>query len=485
MFAAGSDEDVLPRVEPPREARSRSPPQRWGEQHPRSIQWHEWLRGFVAQAGMPQGQQARKLIIESMFTGMNPIAWSLAHGGIDVDDLIGAECKEHARAFMRKNRVMPKQCYKDVIEMSAAGLAPSQPGYVRADIFVAGFPCQPYSSQARKKLEPTKHPLYKYSGVTFDHILHTRPRVALLENIVGFAQVADYFGAMRSGLDLMQEKLGPVYHIGWSRMNLSTWLDCSRPRLYIWLIAKDVGTSADCGAIGRQIRLLESSRPERFCARVEDFMFKCGSDEWRRRVQLDLQCRGSLAVSRAVRSSTKGEQKAQGHIRSLTPVGAGRLMGLTGTPRQQAMYQALVAARCAAKGCDATLPGSRASALEGFKWDFSQNLPATRLCSQAAPSEGCSEVDPVLSRAVLGPLACMVRGSLPFSFEHDRVVMAEEMLRSHGWQIGAAVPDCSEIKDSDLQDLVGEMQAVQTLSAVVWSTLAVLAPKLSGLFAHT
>ena len=80
-------------------------------------------------------------------------------------------------------------------------------------------------------------------------------------------------------------------------------------------------------------------------------------------------------------------------------------------------------------------------------------------------------------------MLCLVRGSLPYSFEHDRLVLAEELLRSHGWQIGAKVPDCTGIKERELQDLVGEMQAVQTLSVVLWSTMIAMAPRLSGLLA--
>ena len=448
------------------------------ETRPRSIQWHDWLQGVVSPAREQWGRQRRQLVTESMFTGMNPLAWTLAQGGFDIDDRIGAERKEHARAFMRKNRVLPRQCYKEADDMMAAGLAPSQPGYVRADLFVAGFPCQPYSSQARKKLEPTKHPLFRFTILTIDYVLLTRPRMIVLENTIGFSQDADYFGEERSGLDLVQERLGPLYHLGWSKMNLSVWLDCSRPRLYMWLIAKDVGTHEECEAIARQIHLLESSRPERFCAHVEDFMFQCSSEEWRKHVQLGLQCRGSLAASRAAKTDTQGEQKANGHLLSLPQVEAGRLMGLQGTPRQQAMYRALVAARCADSNCDATQPGPRAHAMKGFKWDFSQNLPAR--------SDDCKDelaLDPALRSAVRGPMACMLRGSLPYSFEHDRLVLAEEMLRSHGWQIGAKVPDCTGIKPGDLQDLVGEMQAVQTLSVVLWSTLMVVAPRLSGLFA--
>ena len=314
--------------------------------------------------------------------------------------------------------------------------------------------------------------------LTIDYILLTRPRVILLENVMGFRLHADYFGEERSGFDILQEKLDPLYRVGWSKMDLSVWLDCARPRLYIWLVAKDVGAVEDCEAIGRQIHLLESSRPERFRARAEDFMFQCSSEEWRERVLLGLQCRSSLAASRAAQTDTKGERKAQRHLLSLPRVEVGRLKGLQGTPRQQAMYQALVAARCADSNCDAAQLGPRAHTLKGFKWDFSQNLPT--------PSDRCKDESPVdnaLRYAIRRPMLCLVRGSLPYSFEHDRLVLAEELLRSHGWQMGAKVPDCTGIKERDLQDLVGEMQAVQTLSVVLWSTLMVVAPRLSGLFA--
>ena len=272
---------------------------------------------------------------------------------------------------MQKNRVLPKQCYRKAEEMMAAGLAPSQPGYVRADLFLAGFPCQPYSSQSRTKLDPTKHKCFPLTLLTIDYILLTRPRVALLENVVGFREYADYFGEERSGFDILRGKLDPLYHLGWSKLDLSVWLDCARPRLYMWLVAKDVGTVEECEAIGRQMHLLESSRPERLRARVEDFMFQCSSEEWRERVQLRLQCRGGLAFSRAPKTDTEGERKAEKHLLSLQRVEVGRLRGLQGTPRQRAMYQALVAARCADNKCDVGSAGSRADALEGFKWDFS------------------------------------------------------------------------------------------------------------------
>ena len=58
-------------------------------------------------------------------------------------------------------------------------------------------------------------------------------------------------------------------------------------------------------------------------------------------------------------------------------------------------------------------------------------------------------LDQVLQTAVSGPLACAVRQSLPYRFEHERLILGEEMLRSHGWQMGAKVPDCSGLTEAE------------------------------------
>ena len=79
-------------------------------------------------------------------------------------------------------------------------------------------------------------------------------------------------------------------------------------------------------------------------------------------------------------------------------------------------------------------------------------------------------------------MGCMLRSSVPFSFEHDRVILAEEIIRSHGWQMGAMVPDCSGIREVDVRDLAGEMQAIQSISVVMWAVMAAVGDKLEGLF---
>ena len=445
------------------------------------------------------GPQSRALVIESMFTGMNPYGFILARGGIDFDDRAGAERKPHARHFMRKNGLLPRQCYEEAKDMRDAGLASSQPGYVRSDLFCAGFPCQPFSQQARKKFDPTTHRGFECCLLMIDHIIRTRPRVVLLENTTGFLRAACFDGVLQRGVDFLKERLGCFYHIGWATLNLTAWLDVARPRLYLWLIAIDVGSSEDCEAIAEHTRLLESTRPPEYCAMVEDFMFPRGSDEWRTKVLVALQCREGGALSRVPNGATKGEAKAQDHHDPTVAVPMGRLWGLTGTPRQRAMYKALVAARCVDRQCELTDSVAVVGALRNFKWDFSQNLPAKSTtgssnASALASSQGAQpsdnvesvttqhKVDVNLLPFVRGPLGCMVRKSVPFSFEHDRVILPEEVLRSHGWQIDGTGPDCTGITEHELQDLVGEMQAVQTCSVVVWSVLVVVAPKLSGVF---
>ena len=147
----------------------------------RSIEWHDWIHKFLGTAKRASGGQLRKLIVEFMFIGMNPTTFCLARGGLDIDDRVGAERKPHARAFMRNNKLLPRQLHTEAQAMHAAALAHSRGGHHRADVFTAGFPCQPWSSQKRRRSAPEGHALFECAELSFDYILRTRPSVAILE----------------------------------------------------------------------------------------------------------------------------------------------------------------------------------------------------------------------------------------------------------------------------------------------------------------
>lgn len=459
------------------EARSRSPSSKAID---RTL-WHEWLQERIRPRREGLGVQRRPLILESMFTGMNASAFVLQVGGLAYEDRVGAEKKSYAHTFMQDNGIAPARCFEKAEDLAASDVCGSATS--PADLFVAGFPCQPYSSQARKVANPVAHPLFRSMDLMIGYIRSSAPRVVILENTVGFQNVADFAGTMCTGVDYLVARLGDMYSIEHKTMNLRVWLDVNRPRLWIWLVRRRVGTDADLRAkvVGKLAVDIESSRPVHLRASVHDFMIKSGSAEWREKVAMPLQCRGGAASSRAVAVATAGERAAQAltakalalrAARGSAPIGgdscpvecakALRMWGFQGSARQRAIVEALLATRCCHLGItDPSL------ARKGLFWDMSQNA--------------CEDL--IDQPTKLENLACMVRSSLPYSFEADRLVLPEEVLRSHGWQIGDRRPVCSSLKDYEVQDLAGEMQAIQTLSVVMWAAILSEGAHMDGLFA--
>ena len=416
------------------------------------------------------GVQESPLVIESMFTGMNPTAFILTRGALAYEERAAAGRKPHARQFMTQNRVMPKVCHTDVADMLARALGPAQPGYERADLLTAGFPCQPYSTMSRKKLRPTLHPLFQFTMTTIEFIRKTMPRTAILENTCGFLRVSDFHGQDQTGMQFLDANLGDAYHISFVKANLNTWLDVSRPRVYILMVCRDVGRAADLHAIKDLMEKIECSRPPEYEARVEDYMFRNDSPEWRAKVLVNLQCRGGTAPSRAAHPhrQTIGETRAldlcamlqQPDAHSPAQIMAdSKLWGLRGTPRQHAVLAAVLTMRCRELGCSFSDRLGLSRAKHGLKWNISQNNDGLR-----NPAD----------------LSTQCRYSLPYSFQYNRLIVAEEMLRSHGWQVGEHTPDCSNLSDANIRDLVGEMQAVQSLAVVLWSLLLVVSSNFPG-----
>jgi len=61
----------------------------------------------------------------------------------------------------------------------------------RADIFTAGFPCQPFSHMSRKRSPPHQHPLFRQVLIVIRYIRRAQPRLNLLKSVLGF--VRDFF----------------------------------------------------------------------------------------------------------------------------------------------------------------------------------------------------------------------------------------------------------------------------------------------------
>ena len=107
-----------------------------------------------------------------------------------------------------------------------------------ADVFVGGFPCQPFSSSGKNlgELDPNKGSL---GEIMFDAIKHKKPKAFLIENVSGITNKKhkNYFDKL---LSITKD----LYNITWELSNCSEYgVPQNRKRVFIIGIRKDLNAS--------------------------------------------------------------------------------------------------------------------------------------------------------------------------------------------------------------------------------------------------
>ena len=157
-----------------------------------------WDR-FLAEALKPWltrlGTQLRRLELQSAFSGLgtHALVWQgLKQAGLRVDvfDRAGAEPKSHANKFTAANDLMAQHHFLNIEHLTTGGpclqcRSHCPPPGVRPDLYIAGFPCQPFSPHQKQTMRPEEHQLFRLFLRQFAHLRHTQPRTAALENSVG------------------------------------------------------------------------------------------------------------------------------------------------------------------------------------------------------------------------------------------------------------------------------------------------------------
>ena len=441
-----------------------------------SGRWMNLLFSIVQGLGHTLPLNLRKpLIVHSMHTGMNSFRMFFRMAGIEVQDVVGAEKKDHARGFVKRNSLEPEHFYTDTADMFENCSARDEVGYCRADIFASGFPCQPFSRMSRRSRPPQDHPLYKEFAVVCKYIKKTEPKTCILENVVAFVLAeggadsgddlveeaddglhtsSNSRNSNRTGITLLREELGDKYHIVHSMVNLSDWTDSRRPRVFIWCLHKNCGSEEVAFAARSLASDIGCQRRRTQPEAVEQHVHIAGTPEWFS-VMCDVGNRGKS-------NSHKLEQKRAWEpevlrVRELIiqagrpwahehPLAAAKLQGLAGTERQRAVLEAVLLIHCHLNNLDPRDAKQLNLAKRGLKWDISQNVHhsnygALRHCV-------CS---------------CLCTGALLYSFEADRLVHPGEILSSFGWP---ADVECKLMHWKDIQDLAGESQALQAIGVV-------------------
>lgn len=204
--------------------------------------WRRPLLRAAAPHFAKLGRQARPLVLTTACSGMGAPSVLLRILGIDFLELYSSDPKVAAQHFRRLYGPQAQHHFNDIQEATSSHLTPSyctihdrecKLTYQEADLFVAGFPCQPFSSQRSqryRKSKPPSHPGYPVSEMVVEALRVTRPRAALLENVMGMSHQDSEDGG--SELQSFLDKVAStnMYHISVLRVSLGAWVRAERQR---------------------------------------------------------------------------------------------------------------------------------------------------------------------------------------------------------------------------------------------------------------
>ena len=456
--------------------------------------WASLLMHLVRLERSRLGKQARALKIHSGFAGMSSHARVLAELQIQYREIAAAEPKPAAKQFVRDNHLLAEHHFNDVQCMIDGGwccvcmqrcvLEPERP-----DSYTGGFSCQPFSQmrsgrQSRTRVPPEQHPLFKNAVLQVKYLRKVQPRIALLENTSGIAHESSYGGTVMSGIDWLREQLQDLYHIEFVDVDLLPWLFMRRRRCWIFCIHVDVGSAEVAREACRLTTVIQQRRALHPPAHIAEFMFAPESPEWLSQVRSGLA--GSLApvggeVVDAAWHRQVTEQRERWHQSGFNghdshPLVHAALRGLSTRPRERAVLEVHLIQACWDMGGSPKNPEDIALAKKVLVRDCSQNV-------RGIQGAACTKRD---LHGNTTSLACssICTSARLYSYQWDRKILPEEILRALGWQTPRYSVNCHSIATHDLQDLVGECQALPNLGAAIMALILSCGKCMPGLWAE-
>jgi DNA (cytosine-5)-methyltransferase 1 len=174
------------------------------------------------------------LSLGTAFAGMETVTFSLKQLGLagKFDHRFSIENEPSCIRFIRKNCKV-KAMYKDITKVRSSQLETS-------DVYVAGFPCQPFSLAG---LRQGRHDA-KGRGSMFryckQYISNHKPRTFILENVASLKTASKFAGFYKSMMRSLRNVGDKGYHIFESCLNTKDHgTPHHRNRLYIVGIRKD------------------------------------------------------------------------------------------------------------------------------------------------------------------------------------------------------------------------------------------------------
>ena len=452
-----------------------------------NTRWSEHVHASIASVLRLLGTQQRNLVVQSGFSGMgtHALAWNVAPLALRITESAGADRKHAAQVFARCHGLMGTHFYEDFAALSSA-----DGGYcvkchqwcpvptVRPDMFLAGFPCQPFSPMRRRGRDgfviPSEHHGFEGTRLLIQYLRRVQPRSAVLENSLGIDHTSEIAGQQQSGLEFLQGQIQDLYFMATTVLDVCAWVSIRRPRFWIFLVHRDIGSQDVANDAALRAQAVQQQRqaagpPTEFSRFVLTPPHPRASEH-----TTEPRTRASSRTwKHECDSQRRVWQGANWPWHDAHPLAKKQLLGLAGTAREREILEVRLLQRCARLGLPLHSEADLALACQGFFCDVSQNIRTVvrSVCSENSPADTQAADDGFL-------LPTLCTQSRVYSYAHDQLVHPADILHAFGW----FAVNSSCINHAALCDLVGECQAVQCAASAQWALLLALGTRLPNLW---
>lgn len=330
----------------------------------------------------------------------------------------------------------------------------------RADLFVAGLPCKPYSLQRAKRFASGSvkgHSAYDLAFGEFAEWLNVHnPKSGVFENVMGMdmgEDSADESTPLRRLMDLLK-KFPWTATPGWDfllfHMDLADWIRVKRPRIYMLCFNKLDFTADDLRAIEKVMEDLKAASKSS-TGSVDDILFERSGRQWG---SLFKTYQESQSQKPMVERGTKWRQRSAAIRESLlisptyspwTRRNEFQGLGIPHTQRVLDLLNVVTAERL----YSLEIPFSaRDSQIEEAMAESFVDV------SQSHDRRPCSHQH--------GCLPTVTTSTLLYSFSKDSVVLPQELFMLHGFPRHMAIPP--GMTQSNFRSMVGNGMCAPSLA---------------------
>ena len=441
------------------------------------------------------GTNGFPIVLHTIFSGLGSPRQVLRDLGYHVVETSMAEIKPYVREWLKANNLWTDGCFfTDVHPLTTHGaghcVVHGDTCEIPAgdvDLFVAGFPCTPYSNQGqtfRSEEAIRNHKDFHKSQWTLDYIARVSPKMVVLENVPTFAGLAPNGApghlvrgvAPHSFCDEMCAKLRRLgYGVSWSYLALEPWIQASGGRIYVTAVkGEDPQAQEMADAVRKRIADIQAWRSGFHPQTWTEALMKNRSVDWmpghalwpdklsEDHVSSDAP---ELASDARARWQVEADDLRKLLERSGRPYHQSRLWSdpshgavrevprYTGIPkpltsRKREILDLGIAFAYHKEDINEVSQGATEKLIGTLLADVSQN-PARRPWGNK--------------------LKRVTRDSRWYSYSEDRLLAPSELFRIYGW----SGPDVSALTYAHAVDLLGDSMVLHTLGVVLDSTIVV------------